>query len=175
MANTDYQTNMGRARGPNSGASSSSTGVRAFDNTIQKAMVYLNELSDELGLESRERAYSLMRAVLHVMRDIVPQETAVKLGAQLPLILRGMYYDGWSFGSYEKCHSRDELFERVRARFSPEDQAHQDDESPALDPERVVRAVNGVLARHLSLGEIEKVRATLHESLKDLWPGESVH
>ena len=47
------------------------------------------ELADEAA------AYSVLRSVLHQLRDRLTLEEGVDLGAQLPLIVRGLYYDGW--------------------------------------------------------------------------------
>ena len=44
----------------------------------------MNELADELGTGSRRQAYEVLRALLHALRDRLPVESAVKLGAQLP-------------------------------------------------------------------------------------------
>ena len=43
----------------------------------------------------RRSAYRALRSVLHVLRDRLTPEQAVHLGAQLPLLVRGIFYDGW--------------------------------------------------------------------------------
>jgi uncharacterized protein (DUF2267 family) len=49
----------------------------------------------QLHLEDRHHAYVALRAVLHALRDRLPPEVAVHLGAQLPILVRGIYYEGW--------------------------------------------------------------------------------
>jgi uncharacterized protein (DUF2267 family) len=72
----------------------SSTGLEAFDKTLQITHVWLDEIMAELGPD-RQRAYHALRAVLHALRDRWPLNLAAHLGAQLPLLVRGIYYDNW--------------------------------------------------------------------------------
>ena len=46
----------------------SATGLAVFDETVQKANPWLNEISQILGSD-RRRAYQALRAVLHCLRD----------------------------------------------------------------------------------------------------------
>jgi uncharacterized protein (DUF2267 family) len=73
----------------------SPSNVAAFDKTIEKTNVWLGELQAVLTWDDRERAYHALRAVLHALRDRLPPHEAVDLGAQLPMLVRGFYYDGW--------------------------------------------------------------------------------
>ena len=73
----------------------SATSVAAFDQTLQKANVWLRDIRTELWWLDSDRVYHALRAVLHALRDRLTLEEAVNLGAQLPLILRGCYYEGW--------------------------------------------------------------------------------
>ena len=71
------------------------TQVAALDHTIQQTNIWLKTLADELHIEDRHDAYRALRSVLHVLRDRLTPEQAVHLGAQLPLLVRGIFYDGW--------------------------------------------------------------------------------
>jgi len=74
----------------------SQTGLSAFDSTIQTTNVWLNEITERMGWrEDKHRGYHALRAVLHALRDQLPVEHVAALGAQLPLLVRGIYYDGW--------------------------------------------------------------------------------
>ena len=73
----------------------SATGIRAFDSTIQTTNVWLNDLVDRLGWQDKQRAYHALTAGLHALRDRLPVNEAVALGAQLPMLVRGFYYEGW--------------------------------------------------------------------------------
>jgi uncharacterized protein (DUF2267 family) len=72
----------------------SSTSLEAFDKTLQIAPIWLGEIRAELGPD-RRRAHHASRAVRHALRDRLPLHLAAHLGAQLPLLVRGIYYDNW--------------------------------------------------------------------------------
>jgi len=66
------------------------TGLEVFDKTLQIAPVWLGEMGPD-----RQRAHHALRAVRHALRDRLPLHLAAHLGAQLPLLVRGIYYDSW--------------------------------------------------------------------------------
>ena len=94
------------------------TQVAALDHTIQQTNIWLKTLAEELHIEDRHDAYRALRSVLHVLRDRLTPEQAVHLGAQLPVLVRGIYYDGWRIAGKPSD-------ERQPVRFPP---------SPALSP-----------------------------------------
>ncbi len=71
------------------------TKVPVLDHTIQLTNVWLKKLGEEHHLGERHHCYSALRAVLHALRDRLAPEQAVHLGAQLPILVRGIYYEGW--------------------------------------------------------------------------------
>jgi uncharacterized protein (DUF2267 family) len=62
---------------------------------LQQTNVWLKKMMAEHHLETRHDAYSALRAVRHAMRDRLTPEQAVHFGAQLPILVRGVYYEGW--------------------------------------------------------------------------------
>ena len=48
-----------------------------------------------LEWHDRQRAWSALLSVLHVLRDCLGCDEVVYLGAQLPPLLRGFYCEGW--------------------------------------------------------------------------------
>lgn len=139
----------------------SMTGLAVVDRTIHKTNEWLSELMDELGVDDRPRAYRTLRATLHALRDrIGPHETAA-LGAQLPMLLRGIYYEGWRPELHTKERSLGAFLEHVR------DEGLQDNDG---DPEEAVRAVFAVMTRRISIGEVEDVKHLLPQSVRALWP-----
>jgi len=71
------------------------TQVAALDHTIQQTNIWLKTLAEQMHIEDRHDAYRALRSVLHVLRDRLTTEQAVHLGAQLRLLVRGIFYDGW--------------------------------------------------------------------------------
>jgi uncharacterized protein (DUF2267 family) len=138
------------------------TGLTQFDHTIHLTNEWLNELMKELDWDDRHRAYRGLRATLHALRDQLPVEAVAHLAAQLPMLVRGLYYEGWAPGK-KHVHARSE------ADFvSCIDKAFALD--PDEDPARIARAVFGLLSRHVSEGETQDIRKTLPEGVRPLWP-----
>ena len=71
------------------------TGLDTFDKTEQESNLWLKDVMERLNTYDRRHAYSTMRAVLHAVRDRIGPENAAHLGAQLPMLLRGLFYEGW--------------------------------------------------------------------------------
>jgi uncharacterized protein (DUF2267 family) len=73
----------------------SATGLEVFDTTLQRTHTWLKDLMLVLGWEDRRKAYQALRATLHALRDRLTIEETAHLGAQLPMLIRGFYYEGW--------------------------------------------------------------------------------
>jgi uncharacterized protein (DUF2267 family) len=140
----------------------SATGLLPFDETVQLSNQWLNELMRAVEWNDKYRTYRLLRATLHALRDRLTAREAMQLGAQLPMLIRGLYYDGW--------HMRDTPpSERAKSAFLGHIEAafKQD---PNEDTEALVREVFKLLARKISGGEIEDVMQVLPPEVRALWP-----
>lgn len=139
----------------------SATGLEVFDSTLQKTSIWLNGVMDEMGWEDRHRAYMTLRAVLHAMRDRLIADEAVKLGAQLPMLVRGFYYEGWHPAATPlKYRHKADFLEAV----GNEVRGLEADEL-----EKAVSAVFKVLATQAPGGEVQKVKDHLPAEVRDLW------
>ena len=144
----------------------SQTGVAAFDSTIQTTNVWLHDIMERLGWQDRHCAYHALRAVLHALRDRLPVDQAAALGAQLPMLVRGFYYEGWHpAGTPTKDRRREDFLAHIAAAF-------RDD--PGIDPENVARAVFQAIAKHVTPGEIKHVKIALPSEIRSLW-SEDMH
>ena len=112
-------------------------------------------------LRQRERgAGRLARRSAPTARP-VDAARAVDLGAQLPIIVRGIYYEGWRMGKTpQKVRSQDEFLEGVSAKSAPH----------PIGAEQATRDVFALLAVTLDRGEILDVISQLPAGVKDLWP-----
>ena len=137
------------------------THVEALDRAMHSANVWLKEIKGELGTDDAHRAYQALRTTLHALRDRLPPEEATHLGAQLPLLVRGVYYDGWKLaGKPVTIRKKEEFLEWVRSEVA----------DPAFDPEAAARAVFRVLDRRVTAGEVADVRHALPQAIRELWP-----
>jgi uncharacterized protein (DUF2267 family) len=136
--------------------------VEVIDTTVQKTHLWLKEIAEELGTTDRHRAYRALRSVLHALRDRLTVDEAAQLGAQLPMLVRGIYYEGWdpSHKPLKERH-KEEFLAHIRRDFRDE---------PTVDAEQLARAVFAVLARRVTEGEIEDVKHLLPKELRELWP-----
>jgi uncharacterized protein (DUF2267 family) len=138
----------------------STTHHELFSNTLQKTHLWIKEVLGELGWEDEHKAYLALKATLHAMRDRLTADEAVHLGAQLPMLMRGMYYEGWSPAGKP-------LKERRKTAFLSEVQEYF--RAGELDTEPIVRGVLSVLSKHVTAGEIDDVKRMLPPELRELW------
>ncbi|MFN8163384.1 MAG: DUF2267 domain-containing protein [Solirubrobacterales bacterium] len=131
-----------------------------IDRSAEKAHAWLNDVAEQLGTDDHRQAYRVLRAYLHALRDRLPVDEAAQLAAQLPLLIRGIYYDGWNPSS-TPVHYRDlaAFLDRIAADASLEGETAAS---------YAVSAMTVVLRRHISPGEIDDVRATLPEELRPI-------
>jgi uncharacterized protein (DUF2267 family) len=140
----------------------STTGLDVFDTTIQETNHWLKIMMGELGSDSRRTAFNALRAALHALRDRIGLENAVHLGAQLPMLLRGAYYEGWHPAATptRERHLAD-FIDHVGAQLPRE---------TTINPAEAARACFAGMERCLDRGELLKVRGSLPHEVLNLFP-----
>ena len=134
-----------------------------WDNAQSKSSSWISDLSDHLGWANAPLTLLALRAVLHALRDRLPPDEAVELSAQMPLIIKGVYFDRWDPSATPvRARTREEFLALVRTNLQ---RAARD-----IDPERLTRAVFKLLAERVSEGEIRDVRGVLPAELAEMWP-----
>lgn len=132
-----------------------------FETTLQKTNLWIKQISDALHWDDHQKAYHGLRAVLHALRDRLPVPEAAHFGAQLPMLIRGFYYDEWKPAAKTvKVKTAQEFYDAVKANFASDKN---------VNPLRLTQAVMGVLSAHLSPGEREKIRAIFPPHLREIW------
>ena len=139
------------------------TGYPAFDSTLEKTNGILKQIERSYGWpkERRNQSYAALRVVLHALRDRLTVEEAAQLSAQLPMLVRGIYFEGWDPSKVPMKMHRDDFLARIR------------DEFPFEVPggtERLAGTTIEALRRHITEGEWEDVRASLPEDLVAVLP-----
>jgi uncharacterized protein (DUF2267 family) len=138
----------------------SANGLDVFDRTLETTHIWLNEICNDLGPD-KQVAWKVLSTVLHKLRDRLTLNLAAHLGAQLPLLIRGVYYDQFEPGKMpSEFRSRDEFIAEVSEWLS---------DTRPVDPEEAVRSVFRLLSRHISEGQVNKVRDALPKSLRQMW------
>lgn len=138
------------------------TKADVFDHAVQMANEWLLDIATRLGPdEDKPRAYRALRAVLHALRDRLGVDEAAHLAAQLPLLVRGVFYEGWHPAGKPLRMHRDEFLAHVEREFGPD---------PAADAEDLCRAVLETLEEHVTAGEADKVMGCLPPDVRALWP-----
>lgn len=131
-----------------------------FDTTIQKTNELLKAIEERCGWQGqRHHAYTALRVVLHTLRDRLSLEQIAHLGAQLPMLVRGMYYEGYNPRHVPKKKKRDEFLGAIQNQLTF---------SFPQSMEDMVQSVLGELCQAIDYHEMEKIRKTLPEDLKDL-------
>lgn len=141
--------------------STTSTNVSAFEHTLQQTNEWLDTLVAELGHGDRHQAYRILRAVLLALRDRLTVEEATDLGAQLPMLIRGFYYEQWT---PSKTPTRERRLEEFLDRVAENTQEGVDG-----SPEETAKAGFRVLDKHITSGEAEDVKSNLPEDIRTLW------
>lgn len=145
------------------GGVETTTGVRNLDNSIDLTNVWLRDILSQLKWQSKESAYQALRGTLHAIRDRLPVEEAVDLASQLPLMIKGVYYDGWTLRDKPEKFKKEEFARRVHAQFEFDDN---------VNPAEVIRAVLRVMYRHMGEGEIRDVKLNMPKEIQEWFPEE---
>jgi uncharacterized protein (DUF2267 family) len=127
--------------------------VEIIDRSVEKTHLWLNELADQLGTEDKRYAYRTLRAVLHALRDRLTVDETAQLAAQLPELVRGIYYEGWDPSRTPATyHGSKPFLDRIAAEATL---AGESEASFAAE------AVMELLRHHVSAGELEQVLGML--------------
>ena len=132
-----------------------------FGETLEKTHDWLVEVMQELGWTDEHKAYLALRAVLHTLRDRLTVEEAVDLSAQLPMLIRGFYFEGWDpRGKPVKERHQEGFLYHVLTYFKFDDR---------VDGREIVRGVFQVISKHVSRGEVDDIKHILPLELRELW------
>ncbi len=132
--------------------------TNTIDHAADSAQIWLRAIAAQLDGDVRT-AYHALRGVLHILRDRLPLPDAVGLGAQLPLLIRGIYYEDWSPHATPPRARHVEEFLGVIERSMA-------DVTTKLDPQQVVAAVSDQLRAHLPATDLARVLVSVPAGLR---------
>lgn len=138
----------------------SSTGLDTFDTTLQETNALLHEIEIALSWEGhRRKTYDALRAVLQTLRDRMTIEETAHFSAQLPLLIRGIFYEGWDPTRVPIKMDKGRFLQRITqlGNFTEE-----------VDTEQTVRVIMQSLKSFVNAGEIEDVKGILPKDIASL-------
>jgi uncharacterized protein (DUF2267 family) len=138
----------------------SAQGLEVIDSTVQKTHRWIHQVAEVTHLSEAE-AFKSLRAVLHTLRDRLPVDVAAGFASELPMLIRGMFFEGWRPAEVPKKFSREEFLERVREQIITE---------RVIDPVRITSEVLSVISSEVGAPEAEKIRQILPKDIQALWP-----
>jgi uncharacterized protein (DUF2267 family) len=140
------------------------TGYPSFDTTLHKTNRILKTIEDSCGWpkERRNQSYGAMRAVLHAIRDRLTVDETAHFAAQLPMLVRGVYYDGWDPSQVPKKMHRDDFLNQIRNEMPPCEVAG--------GAETLVTTVAQALKLYVTDGEWQDIKAEMPKDLACMLP-----
>src|SRR5215470_17058631 len=136
----------------------SRTGVDSLDRSIDKTNAWLADVATNFGTEDRRLAYRVTRSWLHTLRDRLPVPIAAHIAAQLPELLRGVFYEGWNPSKVPVKYDRDEYI----ARFAKNAQIH------ITEVQKAGHLVTSAMQKHLSDGVVSEAFGVLPADIREL-------
>lgn len=138
------------------------TKATVLETSLHRTHEWLRDIEQELHFDSKQAAYAGLRATLHAVRDRLPVELVAHLGAELPMLIRGMYYEGWhpSSAKLKEAHATD-FYDSVRRELRGHEELQHIDQ--------VTRAVLRVIDQRLEPGQIAHVVEALPEKTRRVW------
>lgn len=129
----------------------------AFDIAVQKSNIWLKDIESEGHLRSRFQAYAAVRTVLHALRDCLPAAEAVKLSAQMPLLMKGVFFDGWKLSPKPLRLTREGFYAHIRRGLK---------EQAGLEPQAALKAVLAGLYRHIDPPMLDALQLVLPRDVR---------
>jgi uncharacterized protein (DUF2267 family) len=138
----------------------SQTDAGLFDVGVREAHEWIADVARETALDERG-ALTALRAVLRALRDETTARQNGHLAAEMPTLIRGLFFEGWDPGRPRTVdHDRAGFLNRVRAYAGTDD--------PGFDVANATRGVFRVLERRIP-GPMAQIARMLPRELRALW------
>ncbi len=138
----------------------SEQGLETIEITTQKTHEWIARLAESMRMEKRD-AWKSLRSVLRTLRDRLPIDLGVHFEAQLPMLVRGLYYEGWEPSKVPIKMSREEFLAAVQSRIIA---------NRVIDRVETVQNVLAVVANHIGNGEMQKIMDAFPRDMQSFFP-----
>lgn len=137
-----------------------------FEKYANEGNHFIYEVMEALNTTNGPKAGRITRAVLHAIRDRIPPIDAIQLGQQLPMAIKGIYFDQYSItGKPVVIRNKKRFLNFIKDHDGVS--ANRD----FLSYEEVVDALQAVflvLENHISPGQVHQLRNLLHREIIEL-------
>lgn len=140
--------------------------ISTFNRALHKANEWLKELKEIGKFETEDQAYTILRSVLHAIRDRLAPDEAIEFASEMPMLIRGFYFEG-----YDLSHKRPE---RSSESFFNQIENEMRNASFIIPARDGAKAVVKLLQNKISDGEFSDVISSLPEKLRDIITDRSV-
>ena len=132
-----------------------------FEKFCNEAQSWVREIAENMRTPERtDWALNVLRAVLHTLRDRTMVQEVFHLSAQLPVLVRGIYFEGYDPRDKPLKMNADEFMNTVGKRMGP---------GTEVPPGEAIRAVMSVLYDKVSRGELDDIRGSMPKDIKRMW------
>jgi len=139
------------------------TGIRSLDSSLQTTLDWLSEIQEELGWTDREKVYKATKAVLHGIRDRSPIEEVINFTANLPVVMKGMLFDGYNLsGKPIKIKSIGEFYDYIQTQYGG-------GQGNTINADDACRGVINIISDKVGEGEMRKLTANMPVELRPLF------
>ena len=139
----------------------STQGLEVIDHTVQLTHEWINDLAERLDWADKRQVLMLLRSTLTALRDLLSVNEAAQMSAQLPLLIRGLFYENWAPASRA---------ERTAAAFVARVSERLEMDAEYRGEEDITEVFH-LLSARISEGEVADIRQSLPADIRRLWPG----
>jgi uncharacterized protein (DUF2267 family) len=119
-----------------------------FERTVHTSYEWLDAVAAHIGGERRD-AYHALHAVLGALRDRLPADVAADLSAQMPLLVRGVFFDGHEPANAPvRTAGADDFVAAVRCALAP---------APGIDARDAIDAVLEALTTNIDRRVLDEI------------------
>jgi uncharacterized protein (DUF2267 family) len=137
--------------------------VDSVERSVHKTNEWIADLERELGVDDSAYAWRSLRGYLQVLRERLTTSEAAHLAAELPQLLRGVFYEGFDPDREPaRIRERETYLQRLMERAQLED--HD-------DAAAVAAAVTRIMRRRIAADEVDDVLAQLPSEIRDVLEG----
>jgi uncharacterized protein (DUF2267 family) len=135
--------------------------LSTLNHMYEEANTWINEINDLTGMPDRRHSYHALRGVLFGVRDRLPLNDLFDFAVQMPTVIRGIMFEGYSPAGKPEKLDRDQFLSRVESEL----RASGGNQSPI----EATQAVFSVMDKHLSQGAINSLKELLPDEYAAFW------